>query len=342
MFGPALMAGMKPQMNPYEHRFAPSPRSAVGLRSIPKFYAERAIASADSIHQYFAHPAAMTAADRYAKQFDDLPTDLAQLCAAVQGLLIHRDWAPIYGVAFSDDRKPEVQIRPVSEMLEQIFALDDRPLKIARAPERRLFTVCRHFALLLCAILRHREVPARTRVGFGTYFTPGKFEDHWVCEYWNAAEARWVLVDPQLDPAQLKFLKPDFSPLDVPRNRFVIGGDAWQMCRNRGADPARFGIWDLRGSWFIRGNVVRDFAALNRVELLPWDASGALMRGPEADTTPSAEENAFVDRIAALSLAGDDAFGEIRATYDGDDRLRVPREIRSFTDQGPQTVTIET
>jgi len=298
--------------------------------------------SGESLREYFAHPAAMTAADGYAKQFNDLPAPIAELCAVVQGALIHRDWAPLYGVAFSDDRKPEVQIRPVREMLERILALDDRPIKIARVAERRLFAVCRHFALLLCAILRHRGVAARARVGFGAYFTPGKFEDHWVCEYWNAAEARWVLVDPQLDISQLKVLKADFSPLDVPRNQFVIAGDAWQMCRSGRANPDRFGIWDLRGMWFIRGNVLRDFAALNRVELLPWDAWGALMRGPEADTAGSAEENAFVDRVAALSTAGDGAFTEIRATYEGDDRLRVPRVIESYTDRGPQAVAIET
>src|SRR6516165_7569409 len=30
----------------------------------------------------------------------------------------------------------------------------------------------------------------------------GSFEDHWVCEYWNGAEERWVLVDAQLDELQ--------------------------------------------------------------------------------------------------------------------------------------------
>ena len=34
---------------------------------------------------------------------------------------------------------------------------------------------------------------------------------------------------------------------------------------------AKYGIFDLRGLWFVAGNVMRDFAALNNMEMLPWD-----------------------------------------------------------------------
>ena len=292
--------------------------------------------------EYYSHPGAMTAAGEHAKQFTDLRGDIAALCEVVQGLLIHRDWAPLYGVKLTEDRKPEIQLRSVSDMIAGILALDERPLAEPRPPERRLFGVCRHYAVLLSAILRSRGVPARARVGFGAYFTPGSFEDHWVCEYWNASEARWILVDSQLDVRQRQILKPDFSTFDVPRDRFVIAGDAWHWSRSGRADARRFGIWDMRGSWFIRGNVLRDLASLNKVELLPWDGWGPLMRGPEADASASAGEIALVDRVAALSVAGDESFAGVRAAYQDDDRLRVPRVIQSFTERGPQTVAIET
>ena len=44
-----------------------------------------------------------------------------------------------------------------------------------------------------------------------------------------------------------------------------------QLCRAGQANPDLFGVFDMHGMWFIRGNVVRDLAALNKVELLPWD-----------------------------------------------------------------------
>jgi hypothetical protein len=131
------------------------------------------------------------------------------------------------------------------------------------------------------------------------------------------------LVDAQLDAIQRKALHVDFNPLDVPRDKFIIAGDAWQMCRSGGADPANFGLTHvhLSGMWFIAGNVLRDLASLNKMELLPWDVWGAMDMNDEAIT---GEKKAMLDRIAALTLAGDDAFAEIRAIYDSDDRLRVP------------------
>ena len=48
-----------------------------------------------------------------------------------------------------------------------------------------------------------RELPR----GFGTYFNPGYFEDHVVCEVWNVTEQRWLLVDPQFDETWKKALK---------------------------------------------------------------------------------------------------------------------------------------
>jgi hypothetical protein len=78
---------------------------------------------------------------------------------------------------------------------------------------------------------------------------PGFFEDHVVCEYWNAAQARWVLVDAQFDEVWRERLHIDHDVLDVPRDRFLIAGDAWVRCRSGHADASKFGIFkgDLRG-----------------------------------------------------------------------------------------------
>jgi hypothetical protein len=179
---------------------------------------------------------------------------------------------------------------------------------------------------MLCSILREKGIPARTRCGFGAYFNPGKFEDHWVCEYWNAGQARWILVDAQLDAVQRSAFKIDFNPLDVPRDRFIIAGDAWQMCRAGRAEADRFGlsIAQLHGLWFVAGNVLRDLASLNRMELLPWDVWGLMEMN---DTALGDEKKTLVDRVAALSLAGEDTFSEVRAIYESEDRLRVPSTV---------------
>jgi hypothetical protein len=275
-------------------------------------------------HEYYKSTGPMTALGAHADEVRALPTDLASLCEIVQGVLIHRDIAPwLYGLTLSEAQRDDGHIRPIAQMLARIRELDARPLTTARDVGHRLPSVCRHFSLMLCSILRAQNVPARPRCGFGAYFTRGKFEDHWVCEYWNAAQKRWTLVDAQLDAIQRKALRIDFNPLDTPRNKFIIAGDAWQMCRSGSADPANFGLTHIHesGSWFIAGNVLRDLASLNRMEMLPWDVWGLMEMGDDSLTD---EKRTLLDRVAALTLAGDDKFADLRAIYESDARLRVP------------------
>jgi transglutaminase superfamily protein len=289
-----------------------------------------------SPQEYYRHDGPMTAPGAHAAEFHALPRDLASLCEVVQGVLIHRDIAPwLYDLKLTEAQRDDGHIRPIAQMLARIHALDARPLTSAREPVRRLPGVCRHFSLMLTVILRHQGIPARPRCGFGAYFEPGKFIDHWVCEYWNAADARWTLVDAQLDAVQRKAFKIDFDTLDVPRDRFIIAGDGWRQCRSGRADAGRFGILDMHGLWFIAGNVLRDLASLNRMEMLPWDVWGLMDLNDDA-LTP--EKKALLDHVSALTLAGDDAFADVRAIYQSDERLRVPPVVFNALRNSPEQI----
>jgi hypothetical protein len=296
---------------------------------------ERNGAPPRQVLDFYAQPAAMTAASGWAPLFAALPRDVAGLAGVLQGLAIHEYMASAYGFDIPDERRAESHLRPADRMLERLVALDDRPLADARPPDKRLVGVCRHFTLLFVALLRARGVPARARVGFGSFFNPGHFEDHWVCEWWNAGESRWVRSDAQLDDVWYRMLEIDFDVLDVPRDRFLIAGDAWAQWRAGEADPGKFGIAELRGLWFVAGNLVRDAAALNKMEMLPWDVWGAM---PRPDETLREESLAFFDRLAALTRAPDAAFAELRQLYESDDRLRVPPTVFNAVRQRPETV----
>jgi hypothetical protein len=274
---------------------------------------------------FYSTPGVMTDPGEHADLLADLPGDLAGLCQVVQGNLIHVFWAERYGRKLSEAEQQTVNVRAVSEKLARLRAADDRPLAEPRPLEQRQAGNCRDFSVLLCALLQHQGVPARARCGFGTYFTPGHFEDHWVGEYWNAAQERWVLVDAQLDAFQRQVLQPPFDPLDVPRDQFITAGDAWGMCRAGKADPDCFGIFDMHGWWFIWGNVMRDFLALNKVEILPWDWWEAKYWSHQlGDPLPPEAQLTEYDDLAALTLAGDATFAEVRARYTADDQLHFP------------------
>jgi hypothetical protein len=273
--------------------------------------------------RFYSESSRMTSVGPYTSTVNELANDIAELVRLVQHLVVYDVVAPsFYSFTVPENRQNEVHIRTIEEMLDRIFALDPRPLAVARPVEKRLVGRCHHFVLLLVGILRTKGIPARARCGFGSYFNPPNFEDHWVCEYWNATKARWALVDVQFDGLWRAKLKIDHDILDVPRDRFLVAGEAWTQCRNGQADSAKFGIEfvNLRGLWYIAGNLVREVAALNKVEMLPWDVWGAQ---PRPNETLDDDQLAFFDLVAALTLEPDMSLDELRRLFESDDRVRV-------------------
>lgn len=277
----------------------------------------------DAFLSLYSAPGVFTNLGEFAETLASLPGDPAAVATTVQGLLLHEAWAPAYGVTLSPERSTEKQLHGAHAMLTRATQLDRRPVSEPRAPEDRVVGVCRHFATLFVAFLRLRGVPSRARCGFGTYFfPPEKNVDHWVGEYWNAAERRWVLVDAQLDSVQQDILKLDFDPLDVPRDRFLVAGDAWRLCAE-GADPMSFGVGgtDLWGLIEVYGNIFQDLAALQTIELLPWSWYGL------ATNDDGIKETELIDRLAAISSGADaHSLEDLRDLLAADPRLRVPEK----------------
>jgi hypothetical protein len=287
------------------------------------------------IDESYVRPGAMTAAGRYAPLLEELPGDVASLAAVAHGLLVHEFLAEAYGVTLTEEDRASVHLRPVEAMLERIVARDARPLGVAREPQGRLATNCRGFTVLMVAMLRAHGTPARARCGFGGYFTEGRFEDHWVCEYRD--DGRWVLVDAQIDGRQRQLFGIDFDVTDVPRDRFLIAGDAWAAFRRGDADPSVFGLSQINeaGDWWIASNLVRDAAALDNLELLPWDAWGAM---PGPDDKIDEELAGLFDRLAALTQTPDANLAGLQALVRGDDRLRVPAAVHNYARQRYETI----
>lgn len=258
----------------------------------------------------------------FGAHFDDLPKELPELVRAIQGLMLHLHWADRYGITLNRIRKEESNLRTVRDRLAKIIALNPDPLNKNRPLSSQTIGTCRDYALLLTSILRHRGIPARSRAGFGTYFTQDLFEDHWVCEYWHADENRWVMVDSQLDPLQIEALSITFDPLDMPKTKFVTGPQAWLRCREKKVDPSRFGIFRMRGLDFVKGNLIRDFLSLNKVEILPWDNFMLINKSFRKMT--SAEKD-LMDRLARISTGQNRDFLLLRAAFSVNRDLVLPK-----------------
>jgi hypothetical protein len=236
-------------------------------------------------------PGVMTELGKSAEKVAGLPGDFGGIASVLHGLCIHEFLTGMYGVDKVDTET--VHLRRAADLLDTVTSRDPRPLDVAREPADRLATNCRGFAVLTVAMLRAHGVPARARCGFGGYFTPGLFEDHWVVEYYE--DGRWKRGDAQIDPVQRTTFKIDFDLADLPAGKFLTGGEAWELFRRGGADPAKFGLSSIHegGDWWIAGNLVRDVAALDNAESLPWDCW---------DPMPKPNESfdfALFDRMAA-------------------------------------------
>jgi len=262
---------------------------------------------------------------QYRKQLDIFPKTLPELVQTIQGLMLHMHWASRYGVTLSKARKEEASLRTIQARILKLNELSEQPLSERRLLTEKTVGTCRDFALLLTSVLRHQGIPARARAGFGTYFTKGRFEDHWVCEYWHTAEKRWVMVDPQLDPMQIETLQIDFDPLDMPRTKFITGPQAWQRCRKRTVDPNRFGIFNMHGLDFVKGDLIRDFLSLNKVEILPWDNFLLIDKKFRA---MSPKEKGLMDRLARISTGEDRDFVLLRASFTTNQEKLLPRYFK--------------
>lgn len=309
---------------------------------------------------YYSAPGPITGLEKHKDLTGWLPADATALYQVAQGLIVHDMWVGSYGIEYNKENEYPQRTAWMADLLDKALELDGRSLAIPRAPEKRVIACCREFATLYCALLRAKGIPARSRCGFGRYFGWGEgYEDHWVTERWDGS--RWVLADPQLDPLQQSLIQQwtlesgncpeetkrkvlQFNPRDLKPGEFIVAGEAWKLCREGKADPMRFGIgcpirpeWgidSLYGLWFVRGQLLRDFAALNKVETVPyllrickkldwkpWRLVGA------KDGELTHEDFDLLDRIAELSIDPDIYFDEIQAVYETNDAVRVPEEI---------------
>jgi hypothetical protein len=256
----------------------------------------------------------------------ELPRDPDRLAGIVRDLIIHRGEGGLFGYDIPERRlHNDAESRYVIALLRILRERSDRPLAERRSPGQRFVGTCRDFALLHCSLLRATGTPARLRCGFATYFDEDGFhDDHWVVEY-LAKDGVPRLADPQVHH---EYDMP-FDPLDVPRDLFVVAPEAWRICRDGTADPRTFGVRGLgseglsyTGLWFVRADVRRDLAALNGVEVLPWDEWGPELTD---DASLTEAELALIDSVTAATDEN-----TLRRLYE-DPRLAVPDEITSYT-----------
>lgn len=178
----------------------------------------------------------------YRQSLVDLPDDIREIGSLVRSNVIHRTTLAAGNVGTNADlrfgdmtqvpwwHQPDDDTLPTAAaMLAELSRRDERGFVRDRSVENKLVVTCRYVSLLIAATLKSKGIPARVRSGNAPYFGEHpKFKevvsyDHWINQYWNEAESRWITID--IDGSWS--LQADFDPYDMPDNTFDFPGRAW-------------------------------------------------------------------------------------------------------------------
>lgn len=261
----------------------------------------------------------------FAELWDKVNPTIAEMKATITPLLFHYrgdgDWTEN---GIDSGRMIEANLRYAADMLTCVNAIKPIVPAEERKPNERMVGCCRDWALLFVSLARHHGFAARSRVGFSSYFMGGWWIDHTIAEIWDETEQRWRLVDAELLGPWTLETGQEVNPLDISRDIFLPGLDAWKSARAGNLESSKFVVHpdiempQLRDIPYLWHNTVLDLAALNRHEMVLWDVWGIDL----AEVNP--EGAALLDKVAASETLDE------REEYFKREEFRVPETITSF------------
>lgn len=287
---------------------------------------------------------AVTRAGEAAPWIEGLPDSIESLREASRRLVFHYsaggDWAEN---GAPGDRLAEVDTRFAEAMFARLAERQRGPLTADRPARNRVVGCCRDFTVLFLSMAREKVIPARARVGYGTYFVRDWFLDHVEAEVWDADEKRWRLVEPEIEPDFAPADGSPFDPLDVPPERFLTGPRAWLAARSGAVQASRFVVSpDLeepytRGWLSLRHHLVQDLLSLAGAEMLLWDQWGILL-----DPDPLGPEVLPVLDELAEVLSHPDLGADLVGAWAQHQYFSLPSTVESFSpaDDGPRSVDV--
>ncbi len=136
---------------------------------------------------------------------------------------------PKTSLIFENDYFP-IAISMLSELLRR-----DPNFNLNRKIEDKIHVCCRETSILLIAILKAKNIPSRIRCGFTHSVSQNNGAgEHWIAEYYDKNEERWILVDLtlQYDDGILEELGIDYPLIDMPRDKFIFSAEAYLGLRS--------------------------------------------------------------------------------------------------------------
>jgi len=284
------------------------------------------------ILDHYLRTGTYTYAGPYADYFRSLPDDIARLGNLICSQVIHRvtlfqentnanadlrygDMTkyPWYRLRCEDD-----VLLTATAMTAELFRLDERGFISDRDVSKKIVVTCRYVSVLMTAILKAKGIPARSRAGYAPYFLPGVSMDHWINQYWNKNEDRWVTFDAD------GFFDADilgFDQFDIPEGRFDWSAEAWISIRSGKEKGEHFqyasGLKSLEA--VIRG-IFYDFHSLMNNEI-SYEFQPSYIDKKFSSLTE--KDLAEIDDLAELLLDPDKNFDKLMEIWETKKKFRI-------------------
>lgn len=211
----------------------------------------------------------------YLKSLPDNPREIGKL---LRNNIIHRTTLAAGNTWTNSDLKfgdmtkvpwyrqaEDDNLTTTTSIVAELFRRDSKGLTTDRKVEDKLVLTCRYIAILMASILKSKNIPARVRSGFAGYWPFSKVSsDHWINQYWNKNEQRWVTID-----VDGSFHETGFDMYDFPEGKFDYAADAWIDVRSGKKNEEYFQNGDgNKGLIVVAWELFYDFHCLMNNEIL--------------------------------------------------------------------------
>ena len=253
--------------------------------------------------------------------FKSLPDDLDELSKLIRNNIMHRVTLlkafktsnesitkkyPWYRNRCDDDI-----LLTAPAMMSELFRQDKRGLTNSRRVEDMIVVTCRYVSVLTASILKAKGMIVRVRSGFAPWIRENEACDHWICQYYNKAEKRWIDYD------------VDEQIHDDKTKKIITAAQSWLSVRAGKVDV----------NYFVHGTKTRGLPMLARslffdFHALMNDEISYLFFPTYIDTDKeffklSTDELKELDDLATLMLEPDKNFDQLRYIFRQDKKLRV-------------------
>jgi hypothetical protein len=265
----------------------------------------------------------------------ELTDDIREIGELVRHSFIHRTTLEAGNTGTNTDKKygdmekvpwwqqpQDDYLVTVGAILTELFRKDERGFTKYKKETDKLILTCRFVAIVIAAILKSKGISCRVRSGFAPYFTKDNLSwDHWINQYWNSVEKRWMTIDVDGSWHGL-----DFDPYDIPDGKFDYSAKAWLDVRSGKVDEDNFhNAGGFKGLYPIAWELIYDFHCLmnNEIIYLHGPATFASLKDYNEGRAMDEPILVEVDKLAELMMKPDDNFQKLKMIWETNKRFRT-------------------